>query len=222
MDWRLGVTDRMAIPVPCPSDECAVDTSSDERRRAPIPPRLLPDTAAIAPDGHLTIGGIDIVDLTQAVGTPVFIYDETHLRNRCREARRVFGEGVAYASKSFLCSAMASLVDQEGMMIDVASGGELFVALAGGVSPDRLILHGSNKSVSELTLALSLGLGRIVVDSFDEIDRLERLACSFSRDAKQKVLLRINPGVRVRTHTAVSTGQEDSKFGFFSRHWSCK
>jgi diaminopimelate decarboxylase len=168
MDWRLGVTDHAAVPVPCPRDGRAGDKCVAERTFAPIPCRLLPDTAAIAADGHLTIGGVDIVDLVETVGTPVFIYDEVHLRNRCREARRAFGDGVAYASKAFLCSAMASLADQEEMMIDVASGGELFTALAGGVSPERLILHGSNKSISELSLALTLGVGRIVVDSFDE------------------------------------------------------
>jgi diaminopimelate decarboxylase len=214
MDWRLGLTDTSAKPVPRSDDENTVEHCASERTYAPVPPRLLPDTAATALNGHLTIGGVDVLDLAETVGTPVFIYDEAHLRNRCREAHRVFGDGVAYASKAFLCSAMASLVDQEGMMIDVASGGELFVALAGGVSPERLVLHGSNKSVSELTLALTLGLGRIVVDSFDEIRRLERLASSIGGDAKQKVLLRVNPGVCVRTHAAVRTGQEDSKFGF--------
>jgi diaminopimelate decarboxylase len=215
MDWRLGVTDHTTRPVPLPSDGNVVEEcDTPQGTFAPISPRLLPDTAANAPGGHLTIGGVDVIDLAEAVGTPVFIYDETHLRNRCREARQAFGDGVAYASKAFLCSAMASLVDEEGLMIDVASGGELFVALASGVSPEGLILHGSNKSVGELTLALSLGLGRIVVDSFDEIERLERLACSFATGARQKVLLRVNPGIRVRTHAAVATGQEDSKFGF--------
>jgi diaminopimelate decarboxylase len=214
MDWRLGVPDPTAMPVPCSNDRNAVEQCANERTFAPIPPRLLPDTAATTLDGHLTIGGVDVVDLTENVGTPVFIYDETHLRNRCREARRAFGDGVAYAAKAFLCSAMASLADQEGMMIDVASGGELWVALAGGAPPERLILHGSNKSVGELTLALTLGLGRIVVDSFDEIERLERLASSIGGDPRQKVLLRVNPGVRARTHAAVRTGQEDSKFGF--------
>ena len=128
MDWRLGVTNGAAIPVPRPSDGHVVDKCVVERTLAPIPLRLLPDTAVIATDGHLEIGGVDIIELVETVGTPVFIYDEAHLRNRCREARQAFGDGVAYASKAFLCSAMASLADQEGMMIDVASGGELFVA----------------------------------------------------------------------------------------------
>jgi diaminopimelate decarboxylase len=142
------------------------------------------------------------------------VYDEQHLRNRCREAKMGFGDGVAYASKAFLCRAMAALVDQEGMMIDVASGGELYVAISAGVLPDRLVLHGSNKSPRELAMAIALGVGRIVVDSFDEIDRLEGLVRHFPDRRKQALLLRVNPGVDPGTHAAVATGQEDSKFGF--------
>ena len=98
MDWRLGLTDATTRPVPLPSDGNVVnECDTTQRTFAPIAPWLLPDTAAIAPDGHLTIGGMDVLALAEAVGTPVFIYDETHLRNRCREARRAFGDGVAYA-----------------------------------------------------------------------------------------------------------------------------
>ena len=110
------------------------------------------------------------------IGTPVFVYDEEHIRRRCREAVGAWGGGVAYASKAFLCRAMARLVHEEGMAIDVSTGGELHVALAAGVPGSRLVLHGNNKSDAELARALEVGVGRIVVDSFDEIDRLERLA----------------------------------------------
>jgi diaminopimelate decarboxylase len=115
---------------------------------------------------------------------------------------------VAYASKAFLCKAMAALVHEEGMYIDVSTGGELHVALAAGVPPERLVLHGNNKSEAELVRALEVGVGRIVVDSFDEIDRLERLG------AEAFVLLRVTPGIEAHTHEYVMTGQEDSKFGF--------
>ena len=99
----------------------------------------------------------------------VFVYDEAHLRTRCREAVAAFGDGVAYAAKAFLCTAMARLVHEEGMRIDVASGGELHVALAAGVPADRLVMHGNNKSDDELSRAHDAGVGRIVVDSFDEL-----------------------------------------------------
>ena len=111
----------------------------------------------------------------------MFVYDEAHLRARCREAVAAFGDGVAYAAKAFLCTAMAALAHEEGMHLDVATGGELHVALAAGVPADRLVLHGNNKSEAELARALEVGVGRIVVDSFDEVDRLERLAPSADR-----------------------------------------
>jgi diaminopimelate decarboxylase len=180
---------------------------------AVLPPHLLPETAEVAPDGRLSIGGVDVLDVAKTAGTPMFLYDEAHLRSRCREARWAFGDGVAYASKAFLCKAMASLVHQEGMMIDVASGGELHVALRAGVPPGRLVFHGSNKSSDELALAIDVGLGRIVVDSFDEIERIERLAGRSTVRKVPKVLIRINPGIDVHTHPSVATGQEDSKFG---------
>ncbi len=141
-----------------------------------LPRPLLPATADVGPDGGLRIGGVDVVVLCREVGTPVFVYDEEHLRQRCREAVGAFGDGVAYASKAFFCRAMARLVHDEGMCIDVSTGGETYVALQSGVPGSRLILHGNNKSDAELRLALSAGVRRIVIDSFDEIGRLERLA----------------------------------------------
>jgi diaminopimelate decarboxylase len=218
MDWRLGVVDHATAPVPFIPAPDQIDRRMPSRADAPVALRLLPDTALVEPNGRLSVGDVDIAELAEEVGTPVFVYDEAHLRERCREARRAFGEGVAYASKAFLCRAMARLVDEEGVMVDVVSGGELYVALSAGVPPDRLILHGSNKSSGELSMALALGVGRIVVDSLDEIERMERLSArsggGVTQGAKQKVLVRINPGVDPCTHPSLATGQQNSKFGF--------
>jgi len=177
-----------------------------------LPRQLLPDTAAVGSDGRLRIGGRDLLELAERFGTPLFVYDEAHLRARCREAVAAFGDGVAYASKAFLCVAMARLAHEEGMHLDVATGGELHVALAAGVPASRLVLHGNNKSLDELRLAREVGVGRIVVDSFDELERLARL----HRDdgLVPKVLIRVTPGVEAHTHEFVRTGQIDSKFGF--------
>ena len=158
------------------------------------------------------IGGCDVSGLAATYGTPLFVYDEAHLRARCREAVAAFGDGVAYAAKAFLCTAMARLVHEEGMRIDVASGGELFVALKAGVPADRLVLHGNNKSDEELIQARDAGVGRIVVDSFDELERLRRLA-GFGHP-RPRVLLRLTPGVEAHTHEFIATGHEDVKFGF--------
>jgi diaminopimelate decarboxylase len=174
----------------------------------PLPRFTLPDTADVDADGRLAIGGVDVLSLAEEHGTPLFVYDEAHVRARCREAVDAFGDGVAYASKAFLCRAMAALAHDEGMCIDVSTGGELAVALAAGVPGERLVLHGNNKSTDELRMALDAGIGRIVVDSFDELDRL----ASLGRAAR--VLLRVTPGVEAHTHEYVMTGQEDSKFGF--------
>ncbi|MCU1372400.1 MAG: Diaminopimelate decarboxylase [Ilumatobacteraceae bacterium] len=177
-----------------------------------LPWGLLPDSAEVGADGQLLVGGCDVAELAEEFGTPLFIYDEAQLRARCREAVGAFGEGVAYATKAFLCRAMARLAHEEGMHLDVASGGELAVALSAGVPAERLVLHGNNKSDGELIAAREAGVGRVVVDSFDELDRLEGL---FGADGMvPKVLLRITPGVEAHTHEFVMTGQDDSKFGF--------
>jgi diaminopimelate decarboxylase len=174
----------------------------------PLPRHLLPLTASIDQNDRLSVGGVDLLDLAAEHGTPLFVYDEEHLRQRCREAVAAWGDGVAYASKAFLCKAMAALAHEEGMHIDVSTGGELHVAQAAKVSGDRLVLHGNNKSTAELEQALDYGIGRIVVDSFDELDRLEAL------QRRATVLLRVTPGVEAHTHEYVMTGQDDSKFGF--------
>src|ERR687889_103562 len=131
----------------------------------PVSHDLLPDSAAVDDDGRLTVGGCDLLDLAERFGTPLFVYDEDHLRARCREAVAAFGDGVAYATKAFLCVAMARLAHEEGMHLDVATGGELHVALAAGVPAERLVLHGNNKSTAELARAREVGVGRVVVDS---------------------------------------------------------
>jgi len=179
---------------------------------APIELRLLPDGAAVGVDGRLAIAGVDVGELCERYGTPLFVYDEQHLRRRCREAVAAWGEGVAYASKAFLCRAMARLAAEEGMAVDVSTGGELHVALSAGVPGSRLVLHGNNKSEAELSRALQVGVARIVVDSFDEIDRLERIVADLG--VRPEVLLRVTPGIEAHTHEYVRTGQDDSKFGF--------
>jgi diaminopimelate decarboxylase len=177
-----------------------------------LPFSLLPDTAAIGDRGQLLIGGCDTLELAAEFGTPLFVYDEAHLRARCREAVAAFGSGVNYATKAFLCVAMARLAVEEGCNLDVSTGGEYHVARAAGVAPDRLVLHGNNKSVDELRRAMGEGIGRIIVDSFDELDRIEALVAEGL--PVPKVLVRITPGVEAHTHEFVRTGQDDSKFGF--------
>ena len=179
---------------------------------APISPKLLPITTTIPETGRTFVGGIDLVGLAEEYGTPLHVYDEQHLRQRCRDAVWAFGAGVSYASKAFLCLAMARLVHEEGMHLDVASAGEAFVALRAGVPASSLVFHGNNKSTAELTYALERGIGRIVIDSFDELERLQRLA-GFGHP-KPKVLLRLTPGVEAHTHEFIATGHEDVKFGF--------
>jgi diaminopimelate decarboxylase len=179
-----------------------------------LPRTLLPDTATVAADGSLVIGGCRVDELAATYGTPVFVYDEAHLLMRCREAVEAFGrQRVAYATKAFLCRAMARLAHDAGMVLDVASGGELHVVLAAGVPASACVLHGNNKSDDELRAALHARVGRIVVDSFDELDRLDALG-SGGAGPVPDVLLRITPGVHAHTHAYIATGQDDSKFGF--------
>jgi diaminopimelate decarboxylase len=177
-----------------------------------LPFSLLPDTATIGDRGQLMIGGCDTLELAAEFGTPLFVYDEAHLRARCREAVAAFGPGVNYATKAFLCIAMARLAAEEGCNLDVSTGGEYHVARAAGVPADRLVLHGNNKSLEELRTAMGEGVGRIIVDSFDELDRIELLVAEGL--PVPRVLVRITPGVEAHTHEFVRTGQDDSKFGF--------
>jgi diaminopimelate decarboxylase len=179
-----------------------------------LPRRLLPDTADVGADGFLTIGGCSIGDLADEFGTPLFVYDERHIRNRCREAVAAFGpQRAVYASKAFLCKAMARLAYEEEMCIDVATGGELHTVLAAGVPASACVMHGNNKSLTELRTAITEQVRHIVVDSFDELDRLDALHAEGVGPVPD-VLLRITPGVHAHTHEFIATGQDDSKFGF--------
>jgi diaminopimelate decarboxylase len=188
---------------------------------APVDLRLLPATATISQDGRLSVGGCDLGELADRFGTPLFVYDEEHLRRRCREYTGHFGGNVAYAGKAFLCRAMVRLVEEEGLYLDVATGGELHVALSARFPAGRILFHGNNKSEEELASALAGGVGRVVADSFDELDRIEAVAKgglppprSGGCPRKVTVLLRVTPGVEAHTHEYIETGVEDSKFGF--------
>ena len=161
--------------------------------------------------GRLEVGGCDVVELAREFGTPAYLYAEDDMRARARaylEAFRARAERfeVIYASKAFPCTAAYRLFAEEGLSTDVASGGELHLALAGGFAPERVYFHGNNKTQAELDYALEAGVGHIVVDSFDEIERLR------GRDAR--VMIRVTPGIKPSTHSYIQTGQEDSKFGF--------
>ncbi|MHB8379186.1 MAG: diaminopimelate decarboxylase [Acidimicrobiales bacterium] len=176
----------------------------------PILATLFPDTAKLR-DGGVSVGGVDLRDLATTFRTPLFVYDEETLRARCREAARAFDDGVAFASKSFLCGAMARLAHEEGLCVDVATGGELDIVLRSGVPGSRVIMHGNNKSREEIIRALAAGVHRLVVDNFDEIDQLRELV---SVTSPLNALVRVTPGVEAHTHEYVRTGQEDTKFGF--------
>ena len=178
-----------------------------------IAKHLLPDTAVIGADGVMSIGGCSLLDVAKQFGTPVFVYDEEHLRARCHEAVAAFGEQrVIYATKAFFTTAMAKLAYDEGLLLDVATGGELFVALHAGVPASSCVLHGNNKSIDELRMAIEAGVRHIVVDNFDELDKLDALHAQGL--PAPRVQLRITPGVSVHTHEYIATGQNDSKFGF--------
>jgi len=179
---------------------------------SPFDLSLLPASATVDPNGHVAIGGCDLVQLAQQFGTPLYVYDEDEIRARARAYRSRFGDGVAYASKAFLSVAMARLVRDEGLHLDVATGGELFVAMHAGFPAERIVFHGNNKSEAELRTALDAGVGRIVVDSDNEIERLEALVDAGL--SAPRVHVRVRPGVEAHTHEYIETGTEDSKFGF--------
>ena len=174
---------------------------------------LFPDTTGLAEDGSLVVGGCRLGDVAEEFGTPVYVVDEESLRNQalryCRglESRRA-GSKVAFASKAFPCRAVYLLMAQQGLLVDVAGGGELRMALAAGVDPASIVLHGNAKTDAELASAFDAGVGTMVIDGIDEIERLERRA-----RGTQTVLLRVRPGVDPRTHAGIATGQRASKFG---------
>ncbi|WP_285732126.1 diaminopimelate decarboxylase [Nocardiopsis sp. ATB16-24] len=186
----------------------------------PLPPedlndldaRVWPATARRA-DGELTVGGVGVRELAAVHGTPLFVMDEEDFRGRARDYRTAFSDAdVYYAGKALLTKAVARWVMEEGLKLDVCSGGELTVALAAGFPAERIGMHGNNKSTAELRRAVEVGVGRIIVDSLDEIGRLEAIAADL--DARPKVLVRVTTGVEAHTHEFVATAHDDQKFGF--------
>jgi len=181
---------------------------------------VLPLTAEIR-DGHLWIGGIDMVELAHRDGTALYVMDEDHIRHQLREFRKwtsLHAENVetVYAAKAFMCRAMCRLVHEEGCMVLCASGGEVAIALAAGVPPSRIQVHGNNKTILEIEEAVEARVDRLVADSLLELDRISGTASAHG--LVQPVLLRITPGIRPDTHGYIQTGQEDSKFGFGLNH----
>lgn len=178
-----------------------------------LPEGPWPATLARDADGVVTIGGCRVTDLAREHGTPLWVVDEGDLRRRCRaHVEGYAGIEVTYASKAWCAVGILRIVAEEGLGIDVASEGELHTALVAGIDPARLVLHGNNKSVAELERAVEVRVGRIVVDSLEELDRLEAVAAA--RGVRVPVWLRITPGIDAHTHEHVRTGHDDSKFGF--------
>ena len=178
---------------------------------------VFPDTTDTNAAGHLTIGGCDALDLAEQYGTPLYVLDEATLRARCRQfsgafASRYPNSQAVYASKAYINPALARLFAEEGLGLDVVSGGELAVAIAGDVPLDHVYFHGNNKSPAELEEAVSAGIGRIVVDSFHELDLLQQICAQAGKN--QDILVRVSPGIDPHTHAYTTTGIIDSKFGF--------
>ncbi|WP_229477980.1 diaminopimelate decarboxylase [Mycolicibacterium mageritense] len=176
---------------------------------------LFPAGTQLAADGVLTIGGCRLDDIAAEYGTPTMIVAESALRQRARDYLREFRSrwprsDVAFASKSFPCTAIQRVMAQEGLHLDVAGGGEIVSAVAAGADPARMVLHGNAKTDEEIQMAVDSGIGLVVVDNFDDIDRLERLV---PRGHNQACLVRVIPGVAATTHTSVATGHVGSKFG---------
>jgi diaminopimelate decarboxylase len=175
---------------------------------------VYPAGSRVGERGHLEIGGCDAVELAAEFGTPAYVYAEDDMRARARAYRDAFARRtndfeVLFASKAFPCTAAYRLFAEESLSVDVASGGELHMALRAGFDPARIHMHGNNKSDEEILFAARAGVGHLIVDSFDEIERCERLL-----EGPQKALIRVTPGIKPSTHDYVQTGQLDSKFGF--------
>lgn len=180
---------------------------------------VLPQTARRDPRGFLTLGTVPLTVLVLRYGTPLYLYDDEHLRGALWQWRRAFTSRlpkpaaftISYAAKAFLCLGIAQLIAEERAGVDVNSGGELHVALAGGVPAERIHLHGNATPADELRMAMERGVGRIVVDNLPELDAINQLAASLGK--RQAIWLRLNPGVEAHTHAAMATGRLDSKFG---------
>ena len=179
--------------------------------QSPLDLSLLPVNARAWRDGT-SIGGVDLVDAAGNFGTPLFVYDRAQLAANFAQAVETFGPGVAYATKAFICKAVARLAYDSGMSLDVSTAGEYHVARAAGVPAAKLVVHGNNKTLAEVERAVSEGVQWIVLDSFDDIDKVTSVATRLEQVAP--VLVRINPGVEVHTHRFTATGNRRSKFGF--------
>lgn len=175
------------------------------------------DCLDVNAQGHLTIGGLDTVELAKEFGTPLYVMDENQIRQHCRDFVESMNETydghghVLYASKAFSCKEMCRICKEEGMGLDVVSGGELYTALQAGFPADRIYLHGNNKTADELQMALDAGIARIIVDNLTELHTLNELAAQAGR--KADIMFRIKPGIDAHTHSFIRTGQIDSKFG---------
>ncbi|MGV0067261.1 diaminopimelate decarboxylase [Mycobacterium colombiense] len=178
-----------------------------------LAPNVWPRNVARDEAGVASIAGVAVTDLAQEYGTPLFVIDEDDFRSRCREIASAFGGGknVHYAAKAFLCSEIARWIDEEGLSLDVCTGGELAVALHANFPPERITFHGNNKSVAELTAAVKAGVGHVVLDSLVEIERLDAIAGEAG--IVQDVFVRLTVGVEAHTHEFISTAHEDQKFG---------
>lgn len=178
-----------------------------------LDPRVWPKTTTRTATGSVTVGGLDLKDLAEEYGTPLYVLDEADFRARCRAWREAFGQDadVFYAGKAFLSRAVVRWLTEEELNLDVCSGGELAIALAGGMPPERIALHGNNKSSAEIEQAVEAGVGRIVLDSFQEIVRVAHIAERLGR--RQPVQIRVTVGVEAHTHEFIATAHEDQKFG---------
>lgn len=178
-----------------------------------LAPNVWPRNTTRDEGGVATIAGVAVTDLAQEYGTPLFVVDEDDFRSRCREIASAFGGGknVHYAAKAFLCSEIARWIDEEGLSLDVCTGGELAVALHANFPPERITFHGNNKSIAELTAAVKAGVGHVVLDSMTEIERLNTIAGEAG--IVQDVFVRLTVGVEAHTHEFISTAHEDQKFG---------
>ena len=172
-------------------------------------------TMRVNDKGHLEIGGCDTVELARVFGTPLYVLDEAEFRQNCRDYYRYFtlkhGAEVAYAAKTLMNLAVCRMVDEEGLGLDVVSGGELFTAIKAGFPMERIYFHGNNKSPAELAMALEAEIGRYMVDNMHELELLNKMAGEAGKNAK--VILRLTPGIEAHTHEYIRTGQIDSKFG---------
>jgi diaminopimelate decarboxylase len=201
---HAGITVPSETAGPRPQDAAGLDE---------LAPAVWPRNAGRGADGAVEVGGVDVRDLAERYGTPLFVIDEADFRSRAAEFAAAFGaEAVHYAAKAFLCTEVARWVADEGLSLDVASGGELAVALRAGFPAERIALHGNNKSLDELVAAVEAGVGRIVLDSFHEIARLDAVARE--RGVVVPVMVRLTVGVEAHTHEFIATAHEDQKFGF--------